>query len=176
MDRKERKERGICYDCNEPALPSRCRCEYHARKQVQNVEKYLQTEKGKQNTLAARKKRRVHINTQARLRKRGVGRFTYVRGCAVGKGRVWTITQEEYESITALNCHYCGHRNDVEAGIGLDRLDNERGYELDNVVSCCAICNLVRGDRFTPDEMKLLGQTIAGIKQTRATFRPREDR
>jgi hypothetical protein len=55
----------------------------------------------------------------------------------------------------------------VQTGVGLDRLDNARGYDADNVVSCCTTCNVVRGNRFTPDEMMLLGRTIRKIRMAR---------
>ena len=50
---------------------------------------------------------------------------------------------------------------------GLDRKDNTKGYELDNVVGCCGACNIIRGDRFSIEEMKLLGETVRKIKQNR---------
>jgi hypothetical protein len=36
------------------------------------------------------------------------------------------------------NCNNDGHEN------GLDRLEQDRGYEPDNVVSCCRWCNNLR--------------------------------
>ena len=38
-------------------------------------------------------------------------------------------------------CYYC--RDKVET-IGLDRVDNKKGYNLDNVVSSCMICNKMK--------------------------------
>lgn len=48
-------------------------------------------------------------------------------------------------------CHYCGNE-DLGAGLGLDRLDNARGYDEGNLVPCCARCNEARGHLLDPDE------------------------
>ena len=50
----------------------------------------------------------------------------------------------------------------------MDRLDNSRGYEPDNVVACCPICNKVRLDHFTPDEMRqVIGPAIRAVLDAR---------
>jgi hypothetical protein len=54
-----------------------------------------------------------------------------------------------------------------KTGIGLDRLDDSKGYEVGNVVSCCTECNLARGCRFTPKEMKIIGAAIRRVKLAR---------
>lgn len=79
----------------------------------------------------------------------------------------WTLTFSEYVEIVSRPCDYCGLENDTIQSGGLDRLDNSRGYEYGNVVSCCPICNMVRNNIFTPDEMKILGQTVREIKIAR---------
>lgn len=63
-------------------------------------------------------------------------------------------------------CYYCGHPLN-ETGIGLDRLDSDRGYVLDNVVPCCGTCNMAKGVYFTSAEMLKLGKVIAEIKRAR---------
>lgn len=49
---------------------------------------------------------------------------------------------EEARPLFELPCHYC---TSTEA-IGLDRMDNSRGHELDNIKPCCAKCNMILGD------------------------------
>lgn len=57
--------------------------------------------------------------------------------------RAWKITFQEYERIIDNPCHYCGQKHD-ECGTGLDRIDSSIGYTLDNVVSCCGVCNMMK--------------------------------
>ena len=60
------------------------------------------------------------------------------------------LTEEEFRYLTQQNCHYCGKepsniaRRDSKGEYiysGLDRIDNNRGYEIDNVFPCCITCN-----------------------------------
>lgn len=118
--------------------------------------RYLKTVKG-----------RVNKRKCERLNRQGTGHFAYVRRHVLYKGLTWLLTQPQYQQIIAQPCYYCTLQNDVKAGVGLDRLDNTRGYELDNVVSCCKLCNYIRGDRLTSKEMQRLGPIIRQIKLDR---------
>jgi hypothetical protein len=42
----------------------------------------------------------------------------------------------------------------------LDRMDNARGYELDNLVKCCWFCNCIKGSLLTHADMLLVGAPI----------------
>lgn len=67
----------------------------------------------------------------------------------------WTLSLEEYCSLISKNCNYCDGDISKETGSGLDRLDNNKGYTLDNVVPCCKVCNGARNAYFTPEEWKV---------------------
>jgi hypothetical protein len=171
MERTERRKLGICYDCHEPAVTGKCRCEKHTLGSSQAAKRFATTPAGK---IVRRDKAKVFYarhRDEIHRHKREEGRFAYVRRSALGKGKSWSLTKEQYEPLVVLPCAYCECENNVQAGIGLDRLDNSRGYDIDNVVSCCIECNIARGDRFTPEEMKLIGAAIAEVKRLRATLR-----
>lgn len=64
----------------------------------------------------------------------------------------WNLSVEDCISLFERNCVYCGV---VPSGIqtsgrsttiynGIDRVNNTRGYTLDNVVSCCKTCNYAK--------------------------------
>ena len=78
-----------------------------------------------------------------------------------GKYKEWELTQDEYLSLVYGNCHYCGKapsdKNQWNIGHnkrksdlqpikinGIDRLDSNKGYTLDNCVSCCSECNQLK--------------------------------
>lgn len=87
------------------------------------------------------------------------------KGTAIKKGVVFEITKEQFRALCELPCHYCGvlpnefsatsgwantsKRGKMKSGKflsewkynGLDRIDSDKGYTLDNVVPCCGICN-----------------------------------
>jgi len=70
----------------------------------------------------------------------------------------WTLTDEEVRDLIQKPCYYCGklpenHLNNKDIqnhcrgdfpSNGLDRIDNSKGYTIDNVVSCCYKCNAMK--------------------------------
>ena len=70
------------------------------------------------------------------------------------RGRSFELTQEQFVELTKKDCHYCGAspNNITESNNcygeyiynGIDRIDNSKGYTLDNVVPCCKICNYAK--------------------------------
>ena len=42
------------------------------------------------------------------------------------------------------NCYLCGKKTDDEHQNGIDRVDNDKGYILENVQPCCINCNLIK--------------------------------
>lgn len=67
------------------------------------------------------------------------------------RGREFSLTDEEFESLTKGCCYYCGippstkltHKsyNGAYTYNGVDRINNTKGYTKENSVSCCSICN-----------------------------------
>ena len=51
---------------------------------------------------------------------------------------MFDLSMADFMSFWQKPCFYCGVAIET---IGLDRIDNSRGYEIDNVVPCCPICN-----------------------------------
>lgn len=51
------------------------------------------------------------------------------------------ITFEDFKQHWQQQCYYC---NDYIETIGIDRLDNNKGYTKDNIVSCCRLCNWMK--------------------------------
>lgn len=58
---------------------------------------------------------------------------------------VFKITLSEYKRIIENACHYCGEKYE-ECGSGLDRINSSIGYTIDNVVSCCGVCNMMKSN------------------------------
>lgn len=76
------------------------------------------------------------------------------KAAAKKKHRTFALTKEDFSFITQMNCHYCGaipvqvihygHSNGEFIYNGIDRIDSDKGYTLDNVVPCCGICNTMK--------------------------------
>ncbi|AAC96857.1 hypothetical protein PBCV1_A490L [Paramecium bursaria Chlorella virus 1] len=61
------------------------------------------------------------------------------------KNKDFQLTKEQYVTLCQENCTYCGRMCTETHTNGIDRVDNTRGYILDNCVSCCGSCNIAKG-------------------------------
>lgn len=77
-------------------------------------------------------------------------------------------------------CEYCSvpegelHRLKMMSSIGLvveslgiDRVDSFGDYTFDNMVLCCFVCNRIKGIQFSNTEMKVIGESIRQIWESR---------
>jgi hypothetical protein len=53
----------------------------------------------------------------------------------------FNISKQEFLRFWNKPCFYCNH---PIKGIGLDRVNNSKGYSLDNLVPCCHSCNRMK--------------------------------
>lgn len=60
---------------------------------------------------------------------------------SVKRGISFRLTFKQFAAVFGKPCRYCGMPGSSN---GLDRVDNTRGYEPDNVVPCCIICNRMK--------------------------------
>ena len=81
-------------------------------------------------------------------------------------------------------CHYCGiEEKDFFSIWGefygskkrgstleVDRKDNGSGYEIENCLLACAVCNNAKSDKFSYDEFRKVGKVIRGIWQQRSNI------
>lgn len=71
------------------------------------------------------------------------------------RGIDFTLSYEDFLNLSYGSCVYCGaaHGKDCknETGSkhkllnGIDRVDSNKGYTIDNCVSCCSKCNYMKG-------------------------------
>jgi hypothetical protein len=90
-------------------------------------------------------------------------------------GRNFDLTVEQIKKLTSSNCFYCeatptaisspysekrNNKETVEYSKyyynGIDRIDSEKGYALDNVVPCCYSCNRAKSDLTTEQFRQLI--------------------
>jgi hypothetical protein len=70
------------------------------------------------------------------------------------------------EQLYALNIVNPRTKKRYEAN-GVDRIDNGTGYSLENLVPCCALCNQIKSQLLTYEEMVILGPTLRALWETR---------
>ena len=87
-------------------------------------------------------------------------RFAHAKyEATVKRSKIWSISLDEFADLMKKSCHYCQdklHDKLSDSGCGLDRIDNSKGYELDNVLPCCKICNYIRTDILSVSEAEKL--------------------
>jgi hypothetical protein len=96
-----------------------------------------------------------------------LGRYRLGKNTANQKGLEWTLTLEDFSKLATQSCYYCLCAITNTTGCGLDRIDNNRGYHLDNVLPCCRKCNVVRSNILTVEEMKIAMTAVLEYRQLR---------
>lgn len=83
---------------------------------------------------------------------------SYKKG-ALDRNYEFSLSKDDFLSLTQGNCYYCGiepkqerkSRNADKLNSffynGIDRIDNNIGYVLNNCVSCCKHCNRMKRDQ-----------------------------
>jgi len=91
------------------------------------------------------------------------GRATYLRK-AYQRIDACDLSAEQILEMITQPCVYCGTET---ANRGLDRIDNDKPHIAGNVQTACTECNVIRSNRFSVEEMKLLGAVVARIRKAR---------
>jgi len=90
------------------------------------------------------------------------------------RGYAWNLSSAQAYALFAQDCDYCGaapsnHIRD-KGGTGsftysgIDRVNNARGYEPDNVVPCCKHCNIAKRDRTRKDFLEWIARVHSHSK------------
>lgn len=104
---------------------------------------------------------------QKRARQLPRQRWHQFKRAALLRQKTFNITYEQFANLIGAACYYCNNElgKKVETGSGLDRLDNNIGYEITNVVSCCTFCNKLKSNLFSDIEMKAIANIIVLLKR-----------
>jgi len=110
-------------------------------------------------------------SSQKRKRRSVNYRFSYSAQAAERRKLDWNISKEDYVWLASLPCFYCAvDFSPTTSGVGLDRLDNSKGYTLSNVVACCGACNFIRGNNLTVEEMQVVSETLKHFRALKKSF------
>ena len=66
----------------------------------------------------------------------------------------WNLTEIEFKKLVSGDCYYCGkpphktktssYKDKSHLMNGIDRIDSMKGYSVNNCVSCCGHCNIMK--------------------------------
>lgn len=89
---------------------------------------------------------------------------------AINRTLNFSLTKEQFKFLTKQNCHYCGKipmQQEYTKGSngkyiynGIDRKDNLIGYEIENCVTCCKVCNIAKSKTGYDDFINFLDNLV----------------
>jgi len=93
-------------------------------------------------------------------------RYATAKTDAKRRGIEFHLSFELWSSEVIKPCFYCGDKlgKRSETTVGCDRIDNSLGYIAGNIVSCCAFCNMTKGNRMSYIEMIEVAGTLIKIR------------
>lgn len=71
------------------------------------------------------------------------GKYRTLKGSAIKRDYDVSISFDEFKEIISKPCAYCGEK---DKRIGIDRINNDIGYILENCNPCCKYCNMMKKD------------------------------
>ena len=131
---------------NKDGCRSHCKvCENKANLARQS--KYSRTEYYQSGAYKEVKRNYYKANTEkiltdnAAWRQTFKGRLLSYKIAAKKRNIDWGLTDEEFETFWQQPCSYCGDKIQT---VGIDRLENDKGYYLENCTPCCSTCNTMK--------------------------------
>lgn len=94
-------------------------------------------------------------------------RYQRYKDGAAKRGYVFELTIEQARAMFSVPCMYCHYPPRGEFN-GIDRVDNSKGYTLDNCVPCCAWCNRAKSDGQLPRFMEWIWWMRPELRPKRA--------
>lgn len=84
------------------------------------------------------------------------------------KNRIFNLTKDQFYKLTQQHCNYCGlepiqlskYNGHIFLYNGVDRLNSDIGYEINNCVSCCVVCNKMKLDLTIEDFNEWINRVI----------------
>ena len=96
-----------------------------------------------------RKDRRRFLAMKYSTKSRGIpgNKYNSYKSGAKARGQEFKLTFGAFKKRITQPCAYCGSTSKI----GVDRLDNKKGYTLENSIPCCTTCNMMKRD-YTAEE------------------------
>ena len=101
--------------------------------------------KCRENQIASDAKRKDRVrNYQAEAKRNLENNWIIFKRVSVEKrNKEISLTKEQYFELIQKPCSYCNYFNEEEIN-GIDRVDNTKGYILENCIPCCKHCNRMK--------------------------------
>jgi len=95
-------------------------------------------------------------------------RFIAAKKMAERRNLEWKLTFDQYVEFLNKPCYYTGQKLNP-TGSGLDRIDNYKGYTIDNVLPCIGWVNKLRQNFLSVEETKVAVNAILEYRKNKET-------
>lgn len=98
--------------------------------------------------------------------------FAEYRNGANIRGYEFSLSNDQFSNLIKQGCFYCGRlpykivkrRNASIVVNGIDRVDNTKGYSVENCVPCCSVCNKAKMQMETSEFYKWIEMVYNHMK------------
>ena len=80
------------------------------------------------------------------------------------------LTEQDFHQIRGGPCYMCGKDNTDTHQNGIDRINNDVGYQFDNLHACCGHCNKLKRE-FPLDVILQKCSQVFSTCESRVTFK-----
>jgi hypothetical protein len=143
----------------------------YAQENKEKIQKYQKEYREEHKLSNAEYQKQYRIKNKDRLdeyKKSPHIRYTVYQRNAKHKDRNFDLSEADFIAITQQPCVYCGEYSDTyndELFNGIDRIDSDLGYSINNCVPCCATCNRMKMDLDVNDWIGKMKQIISHYNQ-----------
>lgn len=116
---------------------------YRGRQIEENQEEYLKRNAEHAKSWRENNPEKVKENNILRVKNTNNHYKNYIRN-AGDKNLNFDLPQELFMQKIKEPCHYCGETDEHKGFNGIDRMNQQMGYIVDNCVSCCQMCNYMK--------------------------------
>jgi hypothetical protein len=142
---KERKEKGLCVMCGVIIEDITIGIK---EKSIQKCEKCYATMRKVEDKREFRER-----NYAFEKKINPLGHYREYADGAAKRNLSFELTLDEFTEIVTKACYYCKKYEENEV-IGIDRINSFIGYNMENIVPCCNICNTMK-QQLTMNEFAL---------------------
>lgn len=142
---KKRKRQDICGRCQIREIEKKYYEKHKEEIKERSKIRYTEIKKSPKEYEKMKKRSRIYAKKNHFTPKVKLNDYRY---SAKKRNLDFSLTLEDIKKLWNSNCTYCGTKI---LTIGLDRINNTKGYSLKNITPCCKDCNFAKANK-TPRE------------------------
>lgn len=116
---------------------------YRDKQHSNNQEEYLRRNAENMKKWRENNPEKVKEANESNIKNIKYAYQSYIHKCQTHKTN-FELTYEQFAEMVIMPCYYCNIIQDKGFN-GIDRMDSMQGYILNNCVSCCIVCNRLKG-------------------------------